>query len=1162
MTAFTINIRSTSFKHHVLIHKDVFRYKPNVDTQDAFPKITLLAHRLGTNADIPFKYTKGINHGWRRTSLKEAFHFYLWWTTKGATPVKAFEAQLRSYFPNLANYFMIIRAIRQHDDTSDLMALGHPSEYELLDLHHFDFSQKHYDFKDREVHILPEPWTEEQKTFIDSQFPIRLLMGQPGTGKTTCLWESMVRTENLEKKTMERKSSVLYITWSQKLKAESQRYFDAYQDIIEIKSIEMRELFFNILGDQKEYVQHFGMDQFELYESFRKEIKKLTDYQLVKQIGGDSDFYYQVIRSWFFGREIFAKKRAYLQENTQNQKEEELESDEEVMSSVEGKDAQIIEKIVSAFHFNFDKNSKKNVSPHILKVHETRKEQNHQLLFPDLWLAKKAYQKLKDAKDKEMSQLIEKFDCFDSFVIDEVQDLTPLEFEILLILLQRLKREKENRTKLKNEYVFPFKLLIAGDEGQIVRATDFDWGELGRQIHQSFPNSQFQKMKLSKNLRNEENTKKILTQVSSYYRHLEKAFRPKNQIFDKQDLDLQQKNQNAYYLEIGEYELLSQLIEFSDKRADVVLIALQYDQLQEIFKKGQKQIDAQSIDGFYTPSIVKGLEYPIVMIVGVSQMLHTLNQTQLAIETPLLYKSKVNELRVSISRSTQSIIFVELSNHLNLEGQVEAFKERVLLSKQLLNGQEIDLDSLIAQFSSQQDDIASIKEYVNDLENRLERSVGWAWKRLKFINQLYQDKIKGKQVEDWALEREIHLKNLEYYWLYMIRFYQTDENAKNNQKTEITGNLVDFEWIEKSCRFLNLNVFLIEKLMVNWVNLIIFRKQDRKNQRLLHLFESICALSLEDQSHFYWIAKYWYKLDLEIELIFEELLENLHFQDLIRINLDQMIPFIYQEFDRLHIENRLMTAQKKNLEILIKNKDFISAKQMILKLDPDLKQKYYLEKLLLVYQNLGEHHASVELLNAKGLQGQAFQYLRDAGAYEYAYQVAQSANLPELEQYDLLYAIKNHLSFYKPQELMTFLFPNEKDFQQKRSEVLSMLEELRLTLRKNQNIFQELVTLKDKVAKEEQEALAELRIQLEEKDKNFVEERIQFQEERETEKLKLKEQQQQLENQQNLAKNRLKEISLENQRLNHQEDDLKQRILKLEQAEKELQKKQKDFEPS
>jgi superfamily I DNA/RNA helicase len=80
------------------------------------------------------------------------------------------------------------------------------------------------------------------------------------------------------------------------------------------------------------------------------------------------------------------------------------------------------------------------------------------------------------------------FQDFNCVAVDEIQDLTPLEFFVVLKLARRL-----------NEAGRLTPLLLAGDEAQTIRATDFEWAWLNDMVHTTL--SQPQEFKMSVNLR-------------------------------------------------------------------------------------------------------------------------------------------------------------------------------------------------------------------------------------------------------------------------------------------------------------------------------------------------------------------------------------------------------------------------------------------------------------------------------------------------------------------------------------------------------------------------------------------------------------------------------------------------------------------------------------
>ena len=81
-------------------------------------------------------------------------------------------------------------------------------------------------------------------------------------------------------------------------------------------------------------------------------------------------------------------------------------------------------------------------------------------IFPELAAAATAIRRLRD------DELPEGFAEFDRVVVDEVQDLTLLETAVVVELCLAIARRRGHA---------PW-LLAAGDDGQTVRPSGFDWG--------------------------------------------------------------------------------------------------------------------------------------------------------------------------------------------------------------------------------------------------------------------------------------------------------------------------------------------------------------------------------------------------------------------------------------------------------------------------------------------------------------------------------------------------------------------------------------------------------------------------------------------------------------------------------------------------------------
>src|SRR5207245_4995409 len=94
-----------------------------------------------------------------------------------------------------------------------------------------------------------------------------------------------------------------------------------------------------------------------------------------------------------------------------------------------------------------------------------------QQFFPELLLAWNACVKLASASVGDLrSRKLLDFDCI---AIDEVQDLTPIEALVFVLLAEAIQKHHGSSPTL----------LIAGDEAQTVRPTDFEWGWLNDLLH-------------------------------------------------------------------------------------------------------------------------------------------------------------------------------------------------------------------------------------------------------------------------------------------------------------------------------------------------------------------------------------------------------------------------------------------------------------------------------------------------------------------------------------------------------------------------------------------------------------------------------------------------------------------------------------------------------
>ena len=102
----------------------------------------------------------------------------------------------------------------------------------------------------------------------------------------------------------------------------------------------------------------------------------------------------------------------------------------------------------------------------------------------------------------------------DCVAVDECQDLTPIE---TLLMVEAVRAAQNSRRH-------PVPLLLAGDEAQTVRPTDFEWGWLSDLLHSRLGTPT--EYKLGANLRSPRRIAGLVNRVWDLYGHLQKQERP------------------------------------------------------------------------------------------------------------------------------------------------------------------------------------------------------------------------------------------------------------------------------------------------------------------------------------------------------------------------------------------------------------------------------------------------------------------------------------------------------------------------------------------------------------------------------------------------------------------------------------------------------------
>ena len=519
------------------------------------------------------------NRGWRRSPLggNHGNHFYLWWAPCKAPPVMGI---------NVSDNTIFLRAVRHHDDHSHLNS-GELSDFHLINTHDLT---KDTDFK--------LPWTQEQRSFIHALSPIRILRGQPGSGKTVSLWQSIQLRPD---------ENVLYLTWSSRLADLAREYFETFASLgSSFRVVIFTDLLHELAGKTP---QALAIE--EGRRIFLEAISKLSPAQLGPWANYSSTLYSEV-RAHYVGAFLpIINGYATNKIDSINQiKDYQLRRAGYLGKSIEG--------VISS-----------------IKAIEGRALIGS--CFPDLALAWEACEKLTSDFAVTTNDLI-----INRIVLDEVQDLTPVE-ALAFILLARKIGENNNGAA-------PF-LLITGDEGQTVRPTDFEWPWLKNLISKVLRPPE--DLSLISNLRNPSKINRFVCAISDLYESLPKQDRPRGQEhIDEEEGTIGE----IIYCEAADNTSLAELI---IKLTNLTYLFISLSESHPKFLKGENTSECLSVFE------AKGLEFQRVCVVNPGCFLGSILKSEhdevVLGEVKRIWKrSNIDHMRVAVSRATETLILLDV----------------------------------------------------------------------------------------------------------------------------------------------------------------------------------------------------------------------------------------------------------------------------------------------------------------------------------------------------------------------------------------------------------------------------------------------------------------------------------------------------------------------
>jgi hypothetical protein len=540
---------------------------------------------------LHYKATAGINRGWRRSRLcgNHGSHFYAWWAPKNAAPLKE-----SSEFSGVPDGAVFLRDIRHHDDHSRLTPQSFRTHYMPVTVS--DLRRGGY---------APEPWTQPQERFARGRQAVRLLKGHPGSGKTSALWHAADSAAA---------SHVLYVTYSGDLAALAREYFDRFcSSHKRFSVVTFPNLVRQILGSHAPVAPECAKQRFmrEL-APFARTLGAWASCQaalydeLHAHLAGDA---LPIAVGRFVACDgARVPDRAYRERRTRSLGQAAVTAALETAARLERLDASTLAE----------------------------------RYFPELALAWHAVERVRRDQSAACPTADSSLLDFDCIAVDECQDLTPIE-AWLIVELTVLARQRKRA---------PVPLLLAGDEAQTVRPTDFEWGWLSDLLHAQLGTPA--DYRLSTNLRSPQRIAALVNRVWDLYACVEKQERPSGSGYAEIGDDA--TDQILYCTATAGPEL-NHLLTALSTREGLAIITLEDEVPDYVLETARKTVLAVSE--------AKGLDFHSVCVLDAGRHIERVlrqdwrQRTHSDIED-LRKRLAIDQLRVALSRPAERLIWLDV----------------------------------------------------------------------------------------------------------------------------------------------------------------------------------------------------------------------------------------------------------------------------------------------------------------------------------------------------------------------------------------------------------------------------------------------------------------------------------------------------------------------
>jgi len=433
---------------------------------------------------------------------------------------------------------------------------------------------------------------------------VRLLKGHPGSGKTTALWHA-ADSSGAER--------ILYVTYSHDLAALARDYFDRYcSSHKRFHVVTFPNLIRQLLGSSAPVEP-----EHELRQRFARDLAPFS-----RTLGAWSNSQvalYDELHAHLVGDALpvaigrfAASRRPRVADGSYRERRTRFLGPQAATAALET--AARLERVDSS----------------------TLADR----YFPELALAWQAAERLRAGVSLQPGMEWLDFECL---ALDESQDLTPIEAFVVVELVSLIRGRRR----------IPASLLLAGDEAQTVRPTDFEWGWLSDLLHAQVGTPS--EYNLSSNLRSPRRIAELVNRVWDLYSRIEKQERPSGTGYAEIDDD--STDQILYCTAVPGPELDTLLGSLAG-REGLAVISLE-----------------DTVPAFVPPSLrpavltvsqAKGLDFHSVCVIDAGRVIDRIIHEEARVRAGsdiegLRKRLAIDQLRVALSRPSERLLWLDIS---------------------------------------------------------------------------------------------------------------------------------------------------------------------------------------------------------------------------------------------------------------------------------------------------------------------------------------------------------------------------------------------------------------------------------------------------------------------------------------------------------------------